>query len=91
MNDKWQDWKPGDKCACGAVLYLSLDITGGCRTDHGEDYCYCDSEDIFATVRCPTWSSSKKVTHTVDFTPKGLTDRWAIQRWINNGGLGGQE
>ena len=57
---------------------IGLELTGGCCGDHGEDYCYCDSPDIHAVVFC-----NSPVCRYRELIVPGLTDMYAIERWIN--------
>lgn len=55
-------------------------ITGGCRGHFDpEDRCYCDSQDVHVEFVCPR----REPRCYFSVTPSGLTDQYAIARWID--------
>lgn len=67
------------KCPkCKEILTLELDLNGGCQGHGPEEYCYCDSLDVYFMWRCNTCKCYPNLPR-----PKGLVDRYEIEAWVN--------
>ena len=68
------------KCdVCKQKMSVSLELTGGCMGDHGEDRCYCDSSDTHFEFYCtnPQCKQRKRIVIPA------LGDKYSIERFIN--------
>ncbi len=79
---------------CNVEMTANLEITGGCSGHRDDEYCYCSGKDVYIEFSCPNsqhgiWDAvrrrfvkTKEPCRQKPFTPPSLTDRDAIERWV---------
>ncbi len=68
------------KCKlCSQEMGVDVELTGGCLGHPPGNYCYCDSPDVHIEFIC---STPKCKRYMKAITPKGLTDKYGLERFI---------
>lgn len=66
---------------CEATLNVDLVFTGGCQGHGPDENCYCDSPDVHIELYCYDLKGKGYCNYHERRVP-GLTDKYAIERWI---------
>lgn len=69
------------KCPkCGGEMRVDVEITGGCRCDPEEQYCYCDSQDVHIDFCCNGYSktSHRRCSNKI----RVIHDQYALERFF---------